>query len=87
MVFPDFALSWGTACVFVDIVPFATPDYMQRKAEAVASLGEPMLVCVEERFASSLSEQWLLTYRRQLDPWELFAAARALVDGPLAAGD
>jgi predicted nuclease of restriction endonuclease-like RecB superfamily len=86
LVFPDFVLSWSGARVLVDIVPFATPDYLVRKAEAVASIGEPMLVCVEERYATAKrpfgteAAPWLVSYRRQVDPWALFAAARALVD-------
>jgi uncharacterized protein len=74
------------ARVLVDVVPFATPEYLAAKAEAIARLPVPMLVCVDERFvgtARSLSRAnerpWLVPYRREIDAWTLYEAALSLV--------
>jgi predicted nuclease of restriction endonuclease-like RecB superfamily len=81
VVIPDFALEWRGARVLVDIVPFATHDYLASKQQAALALGEPMLVCVDERFAT-MTAPWLLPYRREVDAWALFGAAKRLLERP-----
>jgi predicted nuclease of restriction endonuclease-like RecB superfamily len=78
LVVPDFAIEWSCRRVFVDVVPFATPEYLARKREAVAKIGHAMLVCVDERHAP-LEAPWVVPYRREIDPWALYAAAQRLV--------
>jgi predicted nuclease of restriction endonuclease-like RecB superfamily len=80
LVVPDFALDWAGGRVLVDVVPFATPEYLACKRAAILLLGRPMLVCVDQRFVGAMSEPWLLPYSREIDAWALFAAARRALD-------
>jgi predicted nuclease of restriction endonuclease-like RecB superfamily len=86
LVLPDFALEWSrfprSTRVLVDVVPFATPEYLACKLESIAALDEPMLVCVDERFASIQSPS-LLPYRSEIDAFALYAAARRAVDATI----
>jgi predicted nuclease of restriction endonuclease-like RecB superfamily len=84
LVVPDFALAWSERRVLVDVVPFATPEYLAAKSEVVAAIGRPMLVCVDGRYAS-LKAAWLLPYRGEVDPWAVLAAAQRLALEEIAA--
>ncbi|MDF2695536.1 MAG: hypothetical protein K0S65_3919 [Labilithrix sp.] len=82
LVGPDLALEWPTGRVLVDVVPFATPEYLVSKLAAIEALDEPMLVCVDERFAVGPSDGRIVPYRGEIDAFELAAAAlRALARG------
>jgi predicted nuclease of restriction endonuclease-like RecB superfamily len=78
LIASDFALEWSSRRVLVDVVPFATPEYLEHKREVVARVGRPMLVCVDERHAS-LAADWLVPYRREIDAWTLWGAAQRLL--------
>jgi predicted nuclease of restriction endonuclease-like RecB superfamily len=78
LVVPDFALEWSGRRVLVDVVPFATADYLARKREVVERLGRPMLVCVDDRYAF-FTAPWLVAYRTELDPWVLWGTAQRLL--------
>jgi predicted nuclease of restriction endonuclease-like RecB superfamily len=84
LVVPDFALAWSERRVLVDVVPFATPEYLASKAEIIAKIQRPMLVCVDGRYAS-LKAPWLLPYRGEVDPWVVLAAAQRLALEEIAA--
>ena len=84
LVVPDFALAWSERRVLVDVVPYATPEFLASKSEIVAAIGRPMLVCVDGRYAS-LKAPWLLPYRGDVDPWAVLAAAQRLALEEIAA--
>jgi predicted nuclease of restriction endonuclease-like RecB superfamily len=78
LVLPDFALELGgDRKVYVDVLPFATDEHLTAKLEIIAALGEPMIVCVDERYAGSVTSPAIVPYRRVLDAWTLLAAARS----------
>lgn len=77
LLVPDFSLEWGEARkVYVDVLPFATAEHLDARLELIAELEEPMIVCVDERYAGSVSSPAVVPYRRSLDAWMLLAAAR-----------
>lgn len=81
LVVPDFALEWhadGAAHrVNVDVLPFATDEHLAAKLEMIGALEEPMVVCVDERYAGTVRSPAIVPYRRVLDAWTLLSAARA----------
>jgi predicted nuclease of restriction endonuclease-like RecB superfamily len=79
LVVPDFALEWSEGRVLVDVVPFATPDYLACKLEAMARIDEPMLVCIDERFVFTEAPS-LVPYRGEIDAFTLYAAALRAVE-------
>ena len=82
LVLPDFALEWSAQRVLVDVVPFATPEYLECKLAAAAALGVPMLVCVDARFISVESPA-VVPYRGAIDAFSLYAAALRAASGGL----
>lgn len=95
LVLPDFALELpppprvdgasGPSVggrVFVDVVPFATPQHLAAKAAAIAMLDVPIVVCVDDRFVGGAASPlpWLVPYRREIDAWTLYEAARRALD-------
>ncbi len=82
LVIPDFALESPHGRVLVDIVPFATPEYLDCKLAAIEQVGVPMLVCVDERFVSKASP-FIVAYRGEVDPFALYAAALRALGEPV----
>ncbi len=74
LVVPDFALATPHGRVLVDVVPFATAEYLDCKLAAIAQLDVPMLVCVDERFASRAAPA-IVPFKTEIDPSALYAAA------------
>jgi uncharacterized protein len=83
-VVPDFSLEWPGGRVLVDVVPFATPEYLASKLETVAALDEPMLVCCDERFAS-VASPCVVPYRGEIDALALAAAALGALERRVSA--
>lgn len=75
---PDFALVSARGRVLVDVVPFATPEYLARKLDVVRRLPGRMIVCVDERFAPASPGALVLRYRGVVDVTELVAAAERI---------
>ncbi len=83
LVAPDFALEWAGHRVLVDVVPFATDDYLARKALTVRMLDVPMVVCVEQRYIPAHARHdwpWLVPFRQEIDAWALLEGARRAID-------
>jgi len=83
LVAPDFALEWAGHRVLVDVVPFATDDYLARKALTVRMLDVPMVVCVEQRYIPAHARAewpWLVPFRQEIDAWALLEGARRAID-------
>lgn len=84
--FPDFSLTCDRGRVFVDVVPFSTPDYLARKLGALALLDVPMIFCVDARFAPDVDlGPRVLRYRGNIDPKELLAMAERALSGACGA--
>lgn len=79
LVVPDFALELPNGRVLVDVVPFATPEYLDCKLAAIREIDVPMLVCVHERFVAAPSPS-IVPYRGEIDAFALYAAALRALD-------
>jgi len=82
LFYPDFALVSARGKVLVEVVGFWTPEYLQKKRQALAAVTQPMVVCVALKQADALgvSGPNVVTYRDRIDAEELIRAAeRALV--------
>jgi uncharacterized protein len=84
LIVTDFALEWSGGKVFVDVIPFATPEYLAAKLRVAGKLIERLLLCVDARCAT-IEAPAVIPYRDEVDAFALLAAARRLVgDTPRA---
>ena len=87
LFYPDFTLqSERGGRVLVEVVGFWTADYLAKKQRALASVGEPIVVCVDERHANELGvpatdHVAVVTYRDRIDAAALLDAAERALGG------
>jgi predicted nuclease of restriction endonuclease-like RecB superfamily len=75
VIVPDFSLELADGrTVYVDVLPFATEEHLAAKLAAVAALGVPMLVCVDERYLGATRSANVVPYRRTVEAWALLGA-------------
>jgi uncharacterized protein len=81
LFYPDFTLVSARGRVVVEIVGFWTPEYLAKKAEAIAAADRPILVCVDERHARGpfAESPHVLPYKRRPDAAALVRAAERLL--------
>jgi predicted nuclease of restriction endonuclease-like RecB superfamily len=75
VIVPDFSLALVDGrTVYVDVLPFATEEHLTAKLAAVATLGVPMIVCVDERYLGATRSPNVVPYRRTIEAWALLGA-------------
>jgi predicted nuclease of restriction endonuclease-like RecB superfamily len=89
LIFPDFSLHSRRdpgRCVWIEIVGFWTPDYLERKlARLRAARCTRLILCIDE--ALGCSEDMLadlpqvVRYKRRIDPQVVLLRARPLLEG------
>ncbi len=80
VIVPDFALVGERGRVLVDVIPFATEEFLARKVEAARRAPLPMLLCVDARYVpppkpNTPEDVVVLRYRGAIDPFAILTAA------------
>jgi predicted nuclease of restriction endonuclease-like RecB superfamily len=89
--FPDFTLRRAGAQVFVEVVGFYTPEYLESKLRTLRQAQlKNFVVCIDESLACSDHEivaSEVLRFRKRIDARTLLAAAgRVMGDSPKPSG-
>jgi predicted nuclease of restriction endonuclease-like RecB superfamily len=74
VIIPDFMLEKGRIRIYVEIMGFWTPEYVERKIEKLKDVKEPLLIIARRDLMCSRVEKIrkdILYFERKIDPVEL----------------